>query len=270
MSDSLVARLNAWGFQPVLLPRSGLIPPELYSFSRKHGLIRKGPLSDYLELGTEMPTLVRATLPQIEEQYSSTKRSQAALRFLGRALGWLGIAGAPQFEGLLSGSGKFNFALSGISVLGIDPSAIDRLLSRIDHSSLPEDDLIHRRLHVAYEYAYAEKLLIKRGSGKKISETMNADVAAILKFRQDSAFKMESESILSYSPRQGEQIVFAYKAGRLERAGARLAFFPEEVRRGRFGLSGHSEADGEEDDNQSESRPFLPAEGHLLDVLPAD
>ena len=44
MADQLVKLLNQYRYQPVFLPRTGLLPPELYNFV-KPSLKRRGPLA---------------------------------------------------------------------------------------------------------------------------------------------------------------------------------------------------------------------------------
>ena len=49
MADALVRTLNAMGYQPVFLPRSGVQPPELYHYLRdQRRLVRIGSLAGAL------------------------------------------------------------------------------------------------------------------------------------------------------------------------------------------------------------------------------
>jgi hypothetical protein len=98
MADALVALLNGYGYQPIFLPRTGLKPPDLYTYIRRQGhLIRRGSLLRYLP---DHPTLepLNGKLANIEHKQTSGKDIGAAVSFLESALRCIGIENVPKLD----------------------------------------------------------------------------------------------------------------------------------------------------------------------------
>ncbi len=86
-NDAFVKMLNGIGYQPVLMPRTGVVPPELYVYNNEK-LVRRGPLADYLPAGVVIPTPQQGHLSSIEHHETSKKSLSMAANFLGDALKW--------------------------------------------------------------------------------------------------------------------------------------------------------------------------------------
>jgi hypothetical protein len=260
MADRLVAFLNSLGLQPVLLPSSGLHPPELYSYSRRSGLVRRGPLIDYLVSGSQIPDVTEGALPDVDEQCSSAKGRRSALRFAEGVLAIFGGQG-PSLHSAFSGKGKFEFSLREVTYAGLNPSQIEILIREIDLSRLSMKDLKEGNLHVAYQYAYANKLVIRSGSSGRGTGKAAANIGGLVDIRQEGVQTSDKNSELVYNAVDARAVMFAYKAGQLHWNGHSVEFRPEELRRRFWGLSS---SDKDNSDDEPEDRLFVPAAGRIL------
>jgi hypothetical protein len=84
-NDDLVRLLNKKGYQPVMLPRTNVRPPEMYTYADQR-LIRRGPLTDYLpdsvtvELSLSKPPPYFAGLSTAKQPTADVARRFAARR----------------------------------------------------------------------------------------------------------------------------------------------------------------------------------------------
>ena len=76
MADRLVKLLNAEGYVPIKLPRTGVVPPELYNYdATARKLIRRGPLKAYLPAAGKIP-LRSGHLASIESKQSGGQQGR--------------------------------------------------------------------------------------------------------------------------------------------------------------------------------------------------
>jgi hypothetical protein len=232
MTDSLVRALNNLGYQPVFLPRTNVLPPEVYAYSRQNRrLVRHGPLKDYLKSSPDVK-LTQGQLADIQYVYTSSKNVDATLKFLETALNCIGITGAPQLDLKFAGAKDFSFAFTGVNFESLDPSSLKNLIPEFDTKGIPQEYVDEGQLHVAYEYAYASELLMSRGDKKDFAADVGANIADYIKVGASGSVKVASKSTLSFKNTAGAAAAFAYKAGRLTREGKNWVFNPEVVSTG--------------------------------------
>jgi len=106
-------------------------------------------------------------------------------------------------------------------------------------------------LHIAYEYAYANELLMSRGDKKAFSTNISGDVGSFIDLGVQGAVSVASTSTISFKNAKGLSAAFAYKAGRLAREEGKWVLYPETV--SKVGLT-------------EERTPFLPQPGVVLHV----
>lgn len=175
---------------------------------------------------------------------SSNKHFDAALGFLQKALQALGVSGVPKIDLSFTGAKEFTFAFSNVTYQSVDPAVLDGILQDLDIPlAIPDDYVQMGKLHVAYEYAYANTLIMSRSDGKKFDADVSGDLGAYINVGAKG--NVELISTVSFSSSSGEVAAFAYKAGQLEKDANRWTFKPEEVLRG---------ADGRE----TGETPFIP------------
>lgn len=228
MADRLVKMLNLYGYQPVFLPRTGLVPPELYNFDN-HKLIRLGALAECIPGQTVKFQPTSGDLADLEGEVTSGKNISEAVGFLTNALAVLGI-GAPKLDLSFAGSKDFVFAFTKVTYQTVDPLIIDKTLQSITLPlAIPNQYITSGAMHIAYEYAYAGSVTMKRKDGNSFSMNVGADIHQFV--HVDSKVKLEvtNNTTLSFSPTGGTVAAFAYKAGRLERNGF-WTFKPEIVK----------------------------------------
>jgi hypothetical protein len=229
MADALVELLNSLGYQPVFLPRTGVTPPELYNYVDGR-LVRRGPLRDYLPAAAELqPT--RGTLADISHRQCTGKKTKAAVAFLEKALKCLGIPAVPKIDLSFARQSEIAFSFADVSYRAVDPSRLDHVLRGIDLGAIPQA-YAEDGLHVAYEYAYASRLLMIRADGHAFDATLLGSLGNYLDLGPSGQVAVQDSTTISFTSDAAGTVAFAYKAGRLERAADRWEFFPEEVTRG--------------------------------------
>jgi hypothetical protein len=255
MADKLVRWLNDRGYQPVFIPVAGVHPPELYVFIKPR-LVRLGTLKSYLPSGKTLPAVASNRLADIQIAQTSAKSVRGTAKFLGNALRGIGITQAPGLDLSFAGTGDFVFDLADVTYEETAPAAIMELLKDLRTELIPRNYMQDGRLHVAYHYAYASKLEIRKADGGKFEGNVSAtEIDNFIKLGSAASVKVENGDALVFTPRKSERVAFAYKAGELRRAGRRLEFFPEEVAR----FAGVAGAEGE-------APAYLPSRGQVLAV----
>jgi hypothetical protein len=245
--------LNAEGYQPVLTPRTNVEPPELYVFNGEK-LIRRGPLADYMP-GSKLPELRRGLLEDIQQTLTTSKTTKAAASFLTDALRCIGVVGAPKLDLSFAQNRTLAFSFTGVSYASFDPSLVDQLLDRLQTGAIPEEQIDDGELHIAFEYAYADTLLMR--------ETVSTDAGTgfqAVKIEQfidvggQARVSVQSDTTISFRANSGLPAAFACKLGRIKRRGSAWRFFPEEVMGA--GLAA----------NEGGARPYLVYRGAILEI----
>jgi hypothetical protein len=229
MSDALVKMLNEYGYQPVFLPHTGYVPPELYSFEQ-HKLMRHGTLTAYIKDPiTFQPTT--GDLASIEGKITSSKNTDAAAGFLSKALAVIGLSAIPKIDLSFAGSHDFVFAFEGVTYQSVDPAVIDQVLQDLKLPlAIPDDYVTNGELHIAYEYAYADTVKMSRVDGKKFSTDVSGDVGAYVDVGTKVQVAVNANSTVTFSAKEKDKTAaFAYKAGRLLYRDGRWLFEPEVI-----------------------------------------
>ena len=229
MADALVELLNSLGYQPVFLPRTGVVPPELYNLANGR-LVRRGPLKDYLPaVASLLPT--EGQLANIAYRKTTKKRLKGATAFLERALKCIGIASVPKLDLSFAATSELSFAFADVSYASVDPSRLDPLLKDLATGAIPAA-YVEEGLHIAYEYMYARRLLMSRADGSSFDEDISGKIGGFVDLGVAGSVSVESTTTISFESHDRRSVAFAYKAGRLEQENGKWSFYPEEVLRG--------------------------------------
>jgi hypothetical protein len=230
MADELVKLLNSVGYQPIFLQRTGVKPPELYHFVEKR-LVRRGPLEDYnAEFGKLKQT--RGTLPNIQHRQSSEKELKASVDFLRNALAALGITAIPKLSLTFAGKADLAFTFSEVSYTAVDPTKIDAVLQGLRVPlAIPDEYVTSGRLHIAYEYAYARRLLMSRADGKEFEADVSGKIGDFIDLGLQGEVDTDGATVVTFKSKSSQAAAFAFKAGQLERSNGRWTFQPEVVKR---------------------------------------
>jgi hypothetical protein len=256
MSDQLVRKLNELGYQPVFLPKTGVVPPDLYNYvTTQKRLVRLGSLSQYLPAVAQL-TAAEGELADISYQYTSTKKQEAAVSFLENALRCIGIDAAPRLNLRFTGSKDFSFAFGNVTYQSTDPSALSQVISGMTTRGIPESYVQGGNLHVAYEYAYARELTMSRGDQRSFAQDITGKVGDYIDLGTKGSVSVASESKISFKASGSVTAAFAYKAARLALESKGWVLYAEEVMMAAPNQQGISPR-----------RPYLPRRSRVLDVI---
>jgi hypothetical protein len=254
MADELVKVLNGYGLQPVFLPQTGIAPPQVYTYVNGK-LVRVGPLAKFIKAAAKLKPSP-GKVPDIKHQYTSDKNLEGAVSLLKNALSCLGIGQAPKLNLSFAGAKKFHFAFSGVTTSGVDPADFIPLLGNAAEDvfkGVPRQRIQQGKLHIAYEYAYAEKLLLERADGLKFEQDISGQVDQFFDVGVKCKVSVQRATSLSFENTSGAAAAFAYRAGQLKYADdSGWEFYPEEVLLSARGVSA------------KQRRQFVPQRGVVL------
>jgi len=255
--DALVRLLNDYGYQPVFLPMTNVAPPEIYNLAGSR-LVRRGPLKHYVKAPLPAPT--RGRLADIEHKTTGRKKLTAATSFLENALRAIGITSIPKIELGFVGSDELVFSFSEVTTASIAPAALDPIIQHdLDPHAIPERYVAEGKVHLAYEYAYARRVRLRRADGQSFTHAIEGDLHDFINLGTTGEVSVEDETTISFAAASGQPAAFAYKAGRLERRDGRWELFPEEVLQARGGF------DPDDDALPGGMKtPYLPTHGVVL------
>lgn len=252
--DALVKLLNRNGYQAILLPRTGIVPPDVYTYV-KPTLRRRGPLLDYMD--TADLTIHQGRLSNIEGQQTAGKRFNAAVDFLKSALEVLGIGGVPKVDLKFAGASEFVFSFANVTYLSVDPSRLDKILQQLKVPlAIPDDRVETGALHIAYEYAYSTTVQMRRADQQAFSTDISGKIAEFIDIEGGAKVESTDNTVINFSTQNLQPAAFAYRAGRLLRSGSRWTFEPEVVMRGAAAAGPHAVPPS-----------FIAAEDHVLRVV---
>jgi hypothetical protein len=231
MGDAFVRLLNGYGYQPVFLPRTGLVPPELYDFVRPR-LVRRGPLSDYIKEVAGFP-VSSGELGNLDGKLTSGKNFGAAVDFLKQALAMLGIDAIPKVDLSFTGAKEFVFSFSDVKFQEVNPSKLDQVLQSLKTPpAIPDEYVDKGGLHIIYQYAYASTLRMSRADGRKFDTDISGNVGNYIDVGAKATVESQANTVISFSGKNGKVAAFAYKAGQLRRIESmRWTFAPEVIKR---------------------------------------
>lgn len=251
MADALVSVLNRDGYQPIFLPRTGLVPPDvMLYFPEDRRIVRYGALASLVPAVGKLK-LHPSNVAPFEGRNTSGKNAAASLGFLGRALQAIGLGAAPKVDIGFAGNQELVFAFRGVRSRGITLLELRDILKSVELDGLPADRVDAGNAHIAYDYMYAKQLEIRRADGREFDWDVKGkvdeffDVAAKGKVTQTSKLSIAFEA-------EGDDLpAVAYRAARLlRRDGGGFDVLGERVN---FGSTGTS-------------APYVPQPGVVLEV----
>lgn len=224
-NDALTVLLNSLGYQPLVLAKTGLKAPFVYSYCNTK-LEPIGPLSDYLVTGTAQPEIDTDKVPEIARKETDRKSGSAIASFLGDALQVVGITSAPKLDTSLSHGTDFVFSFDDVTSEGLTYSKVAKLLHSIDHdalSDLPPGALESGYIHIAYEFLFAGSLGMRAASGWSASFDAKAiQVNGLIDVGASGKMEATSGTSLSFKAASAQRVAFACKMGWLKKTARSL------------------------------------------------
>jgi hypothetical protein len=254
-ADKLVVWLNSKGYMPIYLPRVGAAPPDMYVLAGAQ-LTRMGALRNYLPTDVRLPKNVMNRLPDIQFHSTSKKNIQGAAAFLQSVLRVLGIVSSPSLKLSFGGDGDVVFRLVDVTYEEIEPAAVAKAIGRLITDTIPSQYVEGDKLHIAYNYAYAARLEMRRADGSKFEGSLtNAQIQDVFELGAAAKAELHGGDALTFSASDSTPIAFAYKSGRVLYENGTYKFLPSEG-----SVQGFAARKGDT------KAPYVPARGVVLNV----
>jgi hypothetical protein len=217
-SERLLEFFTEKGYQPILLPRSDLLPPEVY-FLEERRYERHGSLRNFLIATDIIPQPTIANAVDLEKIYTNGRQAHLSFSFFKQLLDLLGLAGS------LTASGKNNLAENSVlrfrdvKISSVPRLAVEQALSIGFHADQIGYDKIQQGIvHIAFEYMYAGRVEIAFGDQDALSIGLSSDlqVVGIEGGRSSETRGLDAATFESKT----RAVAVAFKAGQLVRNGS--------------------------------------------------
>ena len=230
MIDALVKVLNKAGYMPVKLPKTDIEPPQVYTVDRPRRSIRPwGGLDLFLTPSARKKLkavpVKRGKAPDIKHTHTTRKKLNLAADFLKDALACIGVSSVPQIDLSFCGNVQLVFMFSGVTSRCIDAGALLPILDGFSVKRIPQDYVSQGGVHIAYEFLYAKKLLMRRADGKAFATNISGKVGEFIDVGTGAEVSVQQETTLSFSGSAKAPVAFAYRSGRVLNDGDDWAFY---------------------------------------------
>jgi hypothetical protein len=252
MADALVELLNREGYQPFSIPRTNVDAPDVLTVVNKEmrfwGRLHKFyDTNDGTPIPEVAPTAGRS--PDIELQHTTRKKLGLATSCLQSLLKCIGLTSFPKIDLSFCGDASLTFRVSGVTYRRVDPVDLNPFLQRFSQRNIPDEYVDEGAVHTTYEYLYAERLLMQLSSGQELQAELSGSIGDYIDLGTQGDVAVRDRSTLEFTSKNGDAVAFAFRSGRLERAGNKWTLYIHESALGR---------------ETHEQRLWVPARGELL------
>ena len=128
-NEALLKFFNELGYQPILVAKSDLVPPEVYLLDEEK-YRRYGALRDLLDHTDRIPEPVSSVVAEIERIRSKAREARIGFSFFQQLLELLGLAGYVQGAAGAAAAGDTVFRFGQVTSQAVDPGMIELIRSR--------------------------------------------------------------------------------------------------------------------------------------------
>lgn len=217
-NDKLVQFFNERGYQPVLLARTDLAPPDVYDL-RDGAYERLGPLMSFLEVETSIFTPVVADATDFEHAEANTHDSKLSISFFKSLLKHFGL-GSSEGKAKIAADVSSAYRFKDVSVRTVDVVDIDKALEAGSLRSIFRAEAERGSIHIAYEYLYAGKVQISHGDHDDVAVGLSADLPQMASVETSASHLGKDTSSIAYQ-NSNRPVVIAFKVGQLVQSGGK-------------------------------------------------
>ena len=107
---------------------------------------------------------------------------------------------------------------------------IDQQIEALNTGAIPADTVSEGRLHIVYEYLYAEQLTMHANDATQFAHNISGKVGEYFDLGTKGKVQVEGTTKVSFSTTDDKPAAFAFKAGRLTKdQDGKWGFYPEET-----------------------------------------
>ncbi len=251
VDDPLTKMLNARGLQPLAMPQTTLVAPEVWVFDNT-SLVRWGPLASFVTAGSLPTPLEETGMPDLERAETSHKGMSAAGSFLDTALRCIGVTSAPRLDLSFAKGCNILFRFRGITTRGLAPASLGQALSSFAPGIIPSQQVAAGMVQIAYAYAYAETLDMRIATSESASLDLKAlQIDTFIDVGGKADVSASDKTTLSFRAKT-QPVAFACKVGGLTK------------KRGKWELKVTETLGFQATANEAEATPYLLRRGAVL------
>jgi hypothetical protein len=175
LSDRFIRYLNDRGYQPILVPRGGIVPPMVCLLDSERGRYEfRNKLANLLTRPAPGLDFTEAPAPEFNQAKISKSGGQVSIGFL-QSIGK--VFGAPKLDVSAEADRNNTFNFQDVIVRSVLTGPIESALqSGVKPEKLGDnDDFAAGRVHIAYDFLYARKIEMSRGTSAKGEGAASAD-----------------------------------------------------------------------------------------------
>jgi hypothetical protein len=216
-TEQLLTFFTERGYQPILLARSDLLPPEVYFFG-DNWYHRHGPLRNLLAGANSLPEPSVGELPELERIRTDSKKAHLSFSFFDQLLKKFGLAGA-KGNAKADAAGDEVLRFQGVTIRSVSPNEIETALNEGFHvEKLGKDRIEQGIVHIAYEYIYSNKVQVIIGNRSNVSVGLSANLPHAAEVKADVSTQGKDADATTYQ-KKDRPVAIALKCAKLEREG---------------------------------------------------
>lgn len=219
-TERLIAFFTERGYQPILIAKSNLIPPDVYLLGEER-YRRLGSLRDLLKPETALPEPEIGKAPELELVETHGGEARLSFNFFSKLLENFGLTGSPKGSAKASLASNERLRFQDVTVRTVSPIAIETALNDgLDTKKLGMDRIDQKVVHVAYEYLYSSKVEVILGNGRNASIGLSASISNAIDAKADVSAHQKGVDATSHQ-KKDSPVAVAFKAALLVKHGSR-------------------------------------------------
>jgi len=223
IDDAFIRYMNKLGYQPIVVPRGGLLPPGVYRLSR--GTAETGGRNRYILVRT-LSSLVRekkraafdtqpARSVDLGDTDKTARAGKATVSFLDGLLARFGFSGA-SLKAAADQGRNVSFSFKGTEIREVLPGDLLDAIRDVPPEKFGLADLAAGVVHIAYGYIYARSIGVSVGGSQAAEIDLGANIDGAAKLGLGGKASKASGSTMSHGAGR-EPLAIAFSVARLDR-----------------------------------------------------
>jgi len=220
LTDEVIKYLNNIGYMPIVVPRSGIVPPTVYRHE-EDTYIRIADLNDWLDARPELQALL-STKPEsavdLGNELNDRKAGKASISLFAQ-ISAIFSAGAPNVEAAGEAGGEVQIMYDDCTTRVVVPDKVEKALAGVKPEQFGPA-LGEGKVHIAYEYLYASKVKASVKSNAGGSASASAAIAGVGKAEATASANRGASETMTWEGKAGQEpVAIAFKVAQVKLVG---------------------------------------------------
>jgi len=224
LDDPFMVYMNNKGYNPIVLPKSGVSPPMVMILESDHysDMRELTELLTSRKLSTEGLVANYEPAAGFEKDLANNKSGKVSVTLFDRLLSGIGLSGDATIKAHANQGGQTKYQFQEVYVKNTFPGVIRERIGNLESDVFDDADLKEDRVYIAYQYVYAKKLIIGNGNNMAAGFGGKGKVGGAADIEVSASGDSVRIDVAKYNG--NEPLAFGFKAGRLTRRTGKYHF----------------------------------------------